>query len=149
MPYIKLPNDTIVSMDEHDYITVTVEVDLSEFINNDHEGVLALLSEKATGTELLSDISYTVIGHRSNMLEIKVTGCISDLLELEEIDEIAHDSLPLVAFDVEVTRIGYGTRTVCVSARTAEEAEDIADDDAGNHTYSEHHADYEVRATRA
>lgn len=54
-------------------------------------------------------------------------------------------------FEATVTRVSYGNRTVRLSARTADEARDIANDDAGNHLYSEHASDYiiEVRQVSA
>lgn len=138
--YVKLPNGDVVAVDENGFISTQVEVDLSEFINNDLEGVLDLLSEKATGTEVLSDISYAVVGHRNNSLTVKVTGSI-DIIDVEDIDP---ESLPMQEFEVEVTRIGYGSRTFQLSARTADEARNIADDDAGNHLYSESASDYVI-----
>jgi hypothetical protein len=141
--YLKLPNEQIAAV-ESGFITVRVEVELSKFIDNDLEGVLDLLSEKATGTELLGNIAYNVVAHRGNTLEIEVTGNVGSIDEAEEVD---HDTIDLKEFEVEVTRIGYGVRTVKLSARTADEARDIADDDAGNHTYSEHRAEYLVSVT--
>lgn len=80
--YVKLPNGEVVSVDDNGFILVKVEVDLSEFIDNDLEGILDVLSERATGTEVLSDISYSVTGHHGNTLEITVTGKV-DLIEVE------------------------------------------------------------------
>lgn len=136
--HVKLPNDTIVVVDQNDFITAKVEVDLSEFIDNDLEGVLDLLSERATGASILSDISYKVINHEGNALQIAVTGCISEI----EIENVSLDTLPLTVFELEVTRIGYGARTIRRSARTLEEAIAKADDEAGNYTYPEHASDY-------
>lgn len=143
--YTKLPNGEIVSVDENDFISVTVEVELSKFIDNDLEGILDLLSEEATGTELLSNISYSVVGHRGDVLEIKVSGSIESI---EDVEEVEQDDLPMAEFEVTVTRVGYGSRTVRLSARTAEEAQEIAEDDAGNHSYSEHHSDYEFDVSK-
>lgn len=52
------------------------------------------------------------------------------------------DDLPMKEFEVTVTRIGYGSRTVRLSAKTLQHAFDIADDDAGNHLYNEHTSEY-------
>jgi len=130
--YVKLPNDQVVAVDKNGIITVQVEVDLSEFIDNDLEGVLDLLSEEATGTEVLSDISYLIVGHQGNVLSIQVTGSIG-MIDVEDVDL---DTLPMQEFEAEVTRVGYGNRTVRLSARPADEARDIADDDAGNVEFS-------------
>lgn len=50
----------------------------------------------------------------------------------------------LYAWDVEVTRIGYGTRTIRVNAENEAVAREIADTLAGNFEYSEHHSEYEI-----
>lgn len=138
--YIKLPNGTIAAADDNNFIVVNVSIDLSQFIDNDLEGVLDLLSEEATGTPLLSNISYSIVDHCADTLDLKVSGSIE---MIDDIEEVCLESLPMAEFVVEVTRIGFGNRTVRLSARTAEEARDIADDDAGNHSYQEHVSKYE------
>lgn len=45
-------------------------------------------------------------------------------------------------FEVDVCRIGYGARTLVVKACSAAEAKELALDEAGNHEYNEHTADY-------
>lgn len=142
MSYVKLPNQKIVRVDQNNFINVQVELELSDIINNDLEGVLDLLSEQATGSEVLSNITYTVVGHCGNTLSVNVTGDIS-MIDFEEVEE---ENLFLREFEIQVTRIGYGTRTLRLSARTEDEARDIADDDAGNHTYSEHLSNYVIEA---
>jgi hypothetical protein len=47
-------------------------------------------------------------------------------------------------FDVSVTRVGYGHRVIQVQAETAAEAVRLAEDQAGNHEFSEHTSDYTV-----
>lgn len=64
------------------------------------------------------------------------------------VDQIDLDSLEEVEFEASVTRIGYGVRTFRLSARTEEDAIDMADDDAGNHLYSEHCSEYQVEVYR-
>jgi len=140
--FVKLPNDKIVQLDTEGRITVDVHVELEQFIGNDREGVLDVLSEAATGTELLGDISYKVVGHEGDTLHIEVSGDI-ELVDAEEVD---HDELPEQEFEVQVTRVGYGNRTFRLSAKTEAEAIHMADDDAGNHTYSEHASDYLIEA---
>lgn len=140
--FVKLPNEEIVEADENGFIAVQVEVDLSEIIDNNLEGVLDVLSEKATGTEVLSNISYSVVGHQGNTLTVRVTGSI-EIIDVEDVDV---EKLPMREFEVQVTRVGYGNRTVRLSARTVEEAQNIADDDAGNHMYSEHVSNYIIEA---
>lgn len=59
----------------------TVEVDLAEVINTDPEGFLDLISERATGTVLLSDITTRLVGHRGETLILEVTGDTSMIEE--------------------------------------------------------------------
>jgi len=47
-------------------------------------------------------------------------------------------------YEVPVTRIGIGNRTLEISARTQEEAEKTALETAGDYHFSEHYADYEI-----
>jgi hypothetical protein len=49
-------------------------------------------------------------------------------------------------YEVEVIRIGYGSTTVKVAALSSSEAEATAHDDAGSHSYSEYHAEYQVES---
>lgn len=137
--FVKLPNGLVTNVDEHSFITVTIDISLSAFIDNDLEGVLDLISNGATGSELLSDISYSVVGHQGDILKLKVTGSIESIEDAEDVEE---SELPMQEFEVEVTRVGYGNRTFRLSARTEGDARDIADDDAGNHLYPEHASDY-------
>ena len=142
--YVKLPNGNLVCIDNDGFIAVKVEIELSDIIDSSLEEFLDLLSEKATGTELLSNISYAVVGHTGNTLEVTVTGDVSSI----EVEDVDAEQLPMLEFEVQVSRVGYGCRTIRLSARTAEEAEDIAADDAGNHTYSEHASDYTCWASQ-
>ena len=47
-------------------------------------------------------------------------------------------------FNIEVIRIGYGSRTISVEAETYEQAQELALDKAGDYEYSEKSADYEL-----
>ena len=49
-------------------------------------------------------------------------------------------------FCVEVTRIGFGSHTFEIPNVTAEEAQRIALEQAGNHEFSEKHSEYEVQS---
>ena len=68
------------------YIEGVVAVDLSDVIDNDLEGFLDLISYKMTGTELLMDINYNVVGHEEDMLFIKVRGDVSNIVDCEDDD---------------------------------------------------------------
>jgi hypothetical protein len=47
---------------------------------------------------------------------------------------------------VEITRIGYGSKTFEISDVTAEEAQRIALELAGNHEFTEKNSEYEVQS---
>jgi len=49
-------------------------------------------------------------------------------------------------FCVEITRIGYGSKTFEISDVTAEDAERIALEQAGNHEFTEKNSEYEVQS---
>ena len=142
MKLAKLPNASIVPVDEHGFIAVDLMVDLSTIINSDLEGLLDHLSDLATGTGVLSNISYKPIEVVDGAIKLKVCGN----LELIEHEVIEAGAMPMQAFEVTVSRISYGSRTFVLSARTEDEAREIGADDAGNHLYDEHCAEYEVTA---
>jgi hypothetical protein len=48
-------------------------------------------------------------------------------------------------YNVEMCRIGYGSRVIVVKARSEEEASEKALDEAGDHEYSEKSSEYEVQ----
>ena len=48
------------------------------------------------------------------------------------------------AYEVSVCRISYGFINIRVEANSEKEAKEIALDQAGNHLFSEHDADYEA-----
>lgn len=47
-------------------------------------------------------------------------------------------------YDVEVVRTGYAVRTIRVTARSVKEARQIAEEHAGNESFSEHSSDYDA-----
>lgn len=47
-------------------------------------------------------------------------------------------------FKVEITRIGYGCKTVEIEAKDEDEAHKLALEQAGNHLYTEKTSEYEV-----
>ena len=63
------------------YVKVTVAIGLEDIIHSNYENFLNDLSISAAGSELLEDISYTVIGFFNNTLIIEVTGDITSILE--------------------------------------------------------------------
>jgi hypothetical protein len=77
---VKLPNERIALCDDDDYTEIFgVVVSLSSIINSDFEGFLDMLSEEATGSESMQDISYSLIGVLDGDLVFKVTGVITDI----------------------------------------------------------------------
>ena len=63
-----------------DYIRGVVAMDLSDLIDNDFEGILHLMSEKLTGTELLTDIHFKIVGFEGETtLHIEVSGDLSQI----------------------------------------------------------------------
>ena len=142
--YVQLPNGRVTYVNEIGFVSVTCNIDLSVFIDNDLEGVLDTLSEEATGSSCLTNVSYKVTGHEGNTLKILISGDI----EAIEATPVDLDKIAPMEFEATVSRIGYGSRTFRLSARSEIEAELIADDDAGNHVYNEHSSVYEIDVRR-
>lgn len=72
-----------------DFKKFEVKVALSELLDNDFEGFLDLISELATGTQLLMDISYEIIGvdAEEQAVIFSVIGDTSAIEEEEEEDD--------------------------------------------------------------
>ncbi|MGF6603316.1 hypothetical protein P3T23_008070 [Paraburkholderia sp. GAS448] len=142
--YVQLPNGNTARVNGDGQIVVTFETDLSnvfEMAGNDLESWLA---EMTTGeVDGLSKITFRIVGTSGpHGLTIEVAGTLADI----EVEDLKEDELPMQEFEVQVTRVSYGSRPTRLSARTLDEARDIADDDAGNHTYTEHHSEYLIEA---
>jgi hypothetical protein len=56
-----------------------------------------------------------------------------------------YDDRPEKHYNVEMCRIGYGSRIIVVKARSREEAQNKAEDQAGDYEYNEKHSEYEVQ----
>lgn len=143
--YVKLPNGTIATPDENNFVTTTVKVDLHKFIDRNYEGVLDLLGKEAVGSDLLTDIQYEVTGAEGNLIALKVSGRL-DMVDVEHVEE---NDLPEQDWTVLVTRISYGSHAQQVRGRCIDEALDAADAQAGNLLYSEHGAHYAFDAAPA
>jgi hypothetical protein len=62
------------------YIRGVVAMDLSDLIDNDFESILHMMSEKLTGTELLTDIHFKIVGFvGETTLHIEVSGDLSQI----------------------------------------------------------------------
>lgn len=142
--FVKLPNATIVQVNELGFMSVVVPVEVGELISNDLEWVLDILSEKATGTTFLNNISYEVVRNTGNTLYVRVTGQVDLIDDLEEVDE---NQLPEVPWTVQICRIGFGFHQVELTARSEAEAMAKADAIAGNLEYRETVADYSFETT--
>ena len=75
--------------DENGYVTGRVAVPLSDIIDNDLEGFLALLAEKLVNNDCLMDINYKAIGIENTEsgdanIIIEVSGDVSEILEEDE-----------------------------------------------------------------
>lgn len=58
----------------------TIKIHLEEVLEHNIESFLDLLSERATGSLLLMDIRFKVVGHDGNVLFIEVNGDPSEIL---------------------------------------------------------------------
>ena len=85
---------------------------------------------------------------RDTMLNIRVTGDISSMLDIEEAVEMCEFMPPANSFEVEVCRTTYWRNMFTVTASCSEEAEKIAHEAASNYEFSEHVSDYETVSVR-
>jgi hypothetical protein len=142
--YVRLPNGNIAHVSADGQIVVTFKTDLNdvfEMAGNDLEGWLA---EMATGeVDGLTMTTFRILDTSGpHGLTIEVAGSLGEI----EVTNLKEDEVPMQEFEVQVTRVSYGSRSIRLSARTLDEARDIAGDDAGNHTYNEQHAEYLIEA---
>lgn len=80
-----LSHEQMKSMqEENGIIEGVISIDIHEFINNDLEGFLDLISERLTGSILLNGSDYQMIGSKGDDVFLKVTGDASLILESEE-----------------------------------------------------------------
>lgn len=78
-------NDMLRMMKQNNCIQGIVRVDINELTTYDFEMFLDILSIRLTGTDLLSDISYQVIGCEiNNTLLVHVTGDATNILHMDE-----------------------------------------------------------------
>jgi hypothetical protein len=69
------PNGRQYAPSRHGYITGTVAIGLDEVIDGDPEAFLDLLSEALTGSSLLLDIGYHLVGvDDDHTMRLEVTG---------------------------------------------------------------------------
>ncbi|KAH0432937.1 hypothetical protein [Paraburkholderia fungorum] len=142
--YVQLPNGNTARVNDGK-IVVTFEADLNDVFEMAGNDLESWLAEMVTGeVDGLSNISYRIVGTSGpHGLTIEAAGTLADI----EVEDLKEGDIPLQEFEVQVTRMSYGSRTIRLSARTPDEARDIADGDAGNHTYNEHHSEYIIQAS--
>lgn len=145
MQAVKLPNGKVSRVGLNDLLVTRVDLELEEMFGLSREALVSLLVERAIGASALSGVTYRVTGHFGTALTFEVRGKLERRPEIQEIDI---NALEEVEFEATVTRVGYGVRRFRLSARTEQDAIEVADDDAGNHLYSEHYSEYKVDVCR-
>lgn len=64
------------------YISAVIAVDVSEIVDaGGLEGFLDLISNRLTGSDLLMDADYDVVGHKGDELHFRVSGDASGIVE--------------------------------------------------------------------
>lgn len=64
------------------YISEVIAVDLSEIVDaGGLEGFLDLISNRLTGSDLLMNVDYVVVGHEGDELHLRVSGDASGIVE--------------------------------------------------------------------
>lgn len=145
MQVVRMPNGKVCRLNRDGSIATKVDLDLTEVLGVTEASFAELLAERVAGARVLANVTYALVGHYGTGLTFEVRGTP---MPNSCVDQIDLDSLEEVEFEASVTRIGYGVRTFRLSARTEEDAIDMADDDAGNHLYSEHCSEYQVEVYR-
>lgn len=80
-------DDIKKQMDKDGRVSGIVAIGLYNIIERDEETFLDMIGETLTGSELLMDITYKVVGHDDkNNLYIEVSGDASEILEMEYFD---------------------------------------------------------------
>jgi hypothetical protein len=142
--YIKLENGTIVPVSKQGFITLPVSMSLSSLIRGNLEDIQDAMSIQATGSSLLTDISYVVKDHTGDSIIIDLTGNISEL----DVEEVNLDEMPNLDWNIEVTRADWGSTTIKVFAKTAGLAIKVAEEDPWGLVFSEKNAEYTFVATK-
>ena len=70
----------LASVRRGEYVSGVVAVHLGDIIDRDHEGLLDELSLLLTGSELLMDITYSVVGHEGDTLWLEVAGDATEVV---------------------------------------------------------------------
>jgi hypothetical protein len=142
--YVRLPNGNTARVNGDDQIVVTFETDLNDVFEMAGNDLESWLAEMATDeVDGLTKTTFRILDTSGpHGLTIEVAGSLGEI----EVTNLTEDEVPMQEFEAQVTRVSYGSRSIRLSARTLDEARDIAGDDAGNHTYNEQHAEYIIEA---
>lgn len=87
-----LPSGEETEIDENNYVTADVVMNLADLMHNDLERTLDLFSMMVTDSELLMDLSYhpKSVTPEENII-FTVTGDVSMILEMEEANDDQED----------------------------------------------------------
>ena len=85
-------------------------------------------------SSIKTDIAYAIS-------QLSRAAALCDKILNKEVGEAPGEE---IEFDIPVTRIGYAHATIRVKARSQEEAEERALDEAGSYDFSEKSSDYEL-----
>lgn len=78
-----------VILSDDPYIKENVYIEMNDLINNDFEQLMDLMSSKITGTELLMDINYRIVGlHDEYTMIVEVTGDISECVAVSDYEKL-------------------------------------------------------------
>ena len=85
LPYTLEQMKKMSKRNKHGQITGVVRVDIDKIIHCDQDEFLDLLSNALTGSDILGDIAYRVVGHDGNTIRIEVTADPSLVIEFMEV----------------------------------------------------------------
>lgn len=72
--------EEIRTKENNNRIEGVIKIEMAQIIHSDMEEFLDIISEKLTGSCLLSDISYKIVGHESDYtILLLVSGDISEI----------------------------------------------------------------------
>ncbi|MDR6218868.1 glyoxalase superfamily protein [Deinococcus soli (ex Cha et al. 2016)] len=78
---------------EHDgYVSGVIALDIDSIAGTDYERFLDLISSELTGTDLLMDVSYTVVGTRGETILLEVRGDPDTILGPDDEDDTEDDT---------------------------------------------------------
>lgn len=73
-----------IENDQGKPVSGVIAVRLLDIVAGDAEEFIDLISDKLTGSDLLTNIDYEVVGHEGNTLWLEVTGDASEIVAFEQ-----------------------------------------------------------------